>query len=321
MAITIKSDPSVDSSSFGTLSKVADTAAPESENSRFESLPPEIRIMIYELLVPPARSRTKCRKSVNETWCQSGCILHTVNHAILSINRNIRREASAVFYRKVLLVCINWNLGYSVRDLAYTMPRNVAFKFIQKDMVLPTCVAHIRHKHSYLGNCGASTSMVVAAADFSIICRQLQRELSYDYFYGVRSFFSVNSLPKFGHSADNLSKLIWSPLLALQRPPGIDLGATIRVVDCTGIFDQSAALPDRDVDTNGEDGVFWTDEDTDRDARHGDTLTSSEEDSSEGDLEEDGMDEEESGGEESGQGRNGDEEDNDEEDSNHSGEN
>ena len=346
MALTIKSDSSAEYSSLVTSSDVSDTAAAESANPRFESLPPEIRIMIYELLVPPTQSRKKCRKSYKETWCQSGCITHTANHAILSTNRNIRREASAVFYRKILLVSVDWNLSKSWAISGHLMPPYVAFRVVQKDAVLPPCVVRVQHTYPTQEHWASRTSTVVAAADFPGICRRLRRNLSFNYHRAIGLLFLVTSLPKLGYSADSLRMLIWSPLLAIQRLHGIDSGGKrhyrIRAADCTGIFEQSATLSDWDAETNGGARIGYMDTggDTDSDAHHSDTETSSEEDSSEedsseedsseedsseedsseGDLEEDGRDDEESGGEKSDQGWNGDQEDSDQENSNHSGE-
>ena len=137
------------------------------------------------------------------------------------------------------------------------------------------------------------------------------------------SYF-VTGVPKVNRSMDQLTKLIWSPLLTLQKTRliynGGKVGHMIWAVDCTGIFKQSAALSDWDVETNGGHGMAWEDsgEDTDSNACGSDRETSSEEnnhgeDSSDGDVEEDDSDEAESNRDKSDQGGDGDE------DSNHPG--
>ena len=76
---------------------------------RFESLPPEIRNMVYSYLLPPVYLK-KIRKTPNSTlnplyWASDS---QTADTAILRTNRNVNREASAVVYRDILLVSIEW---------------------------------------------------------------------------------------------------------------------------------------------------------------------------------------------------------------------
>ena len=311
MALTIKSESSSESSSLGTLSKVSDTTAPENENPRFESLPPEIRNMIYEFLLPPARSRKKCRKSFDEPCCQFACVMHTANHAILSANRNIRREASAVFYRSVLLVSIDWDWGPFLNLQASIRTRDIAYKTVKKDAVLPPCVVHVQQKHHYRGEYTSKTSMIFAAADF----RQISGRLG---FWGrVPTSYSLTSLPKIDYSVDKLRKLIWSPLLRLRKSHLVEFELKSyhfrKVVDCTEIFEQSTASQNWDPEAECEDTVLLKNAGNISDIH---TDSSSEEDDDESDGVEKDIDEEESGEEESDQGGNG-----DQEDSSHAGEN
>lgn len=308
MALPIRSSPSL-----GTLSKVSDTAAPETKTSHFESLPPEIRNMIFELLLPPAESRMKCRKGDYEPGCQFGCILHTANHALLRVNRNMRRAASAFFYSNILLILIDWNLT-GIMDVNHiAIPSGVAYKIVRKGAPLPPNILHVQHTCLGQNTNPGRTSMVVAAGDFQEICSR-QRN-----WFAACTLYSVTSLPKTGYSLDKLRNLISSSFLRMQRSHSegsrTKHSHTMEVVDCTGLFERSVPLSIRDSEMNGGDSTTLGNrsEDNDSDALGSGTETSSgennyEEDSDEGGFKEDDSDKAEGDGEESDQSGDSDEE-------------
>ena len=87
-------------------------ATPEKDPPRFESLPPEIRNMIYYSLLPPAELVKIQRENQsvfywNPYEYQYNLAMRTAKTALLRANHNIYLEASAVLYRDLYLVAID----------------------------------------------------------------------------------------------------------------------------------------------------------------------------------------------------------------------
>lgn len=224
---------------------------------RFESLPPEIRNIIYTHLLDPIRRTLRVRHWKLDFRSTDASCKTSID--ILRTNRNINREASAVLYRDVVLVSIDWHAAERAYLGLYKGPQDVPFNFVHPDAPLPPCV--VRIKQQYDGESGTADRMytIVAAADFAAICRLLSDSYllpQYDK-CGASTSYSVISLPKIGYNVDRLRELIWSPLAALRDSPLKDYGDRIHrnlsFFDCTGVFEQTAAVSDWYSESNGEE--------------------------------------------------------------------
>ena len=171
--------------------------------------------------------------------------LRAADTAILRANHNIYFEASAVLYRDLLLVAIDWN----TYDRAYLkqvkIPRDMAFNFVSVGAPLPPCVVRIQQEYHGKDQRTATTSTIIAASDFPEICRGLllPYQLPRYHICGAKTSYSLISLPKTRYSVEQLRELIWSPLLALREGRWIDFRRynrhhNLRSTDCTGIFEQ-----------------------------------------------------------------------------------
>lgn len=113
---------------------------------RFESLPPEIRNMVYSYLLPPVYLK-KIRKTPNSTlnplyWASDSQIADT---AILRTNRNVNRKASAVVYRDILLVSIEWRSNSRVCLDFNDISHRIRFNLV------PRGASAVRCSHSATG--------------------------------------------------------------------------------------------------------------------------------------------------------------------------
>lgn len=112
---------------------------------RFESLPLEIRRMIYTYVLP------RLQKTLKNDWGRLTLyhwtyVLHTADTAILRTNRYINQEASAVFYRNTLLVSIDWNTNSRAHLIHVKMP-HAAFNFLRPGSPLPPYAVQVQHKY------------------------------------------------------------------------------------------------------------------------------------------------------------------------------
>ena len=125
-----------------------EVAGPPKGVPRFESLPPEIRNMIYGFLLPPAELEETFRHCFQrfeaewKPWYHKSYI-YFANTTILRTNRNIYREASFVLYHDTLLVSIEWNTCDHSYLRQHKIPGEVAFKFVPPGAPLPPCVVGI----------------------------------------------------------------------------------------------------------------------------------------------------------------------------------
>lgn len=276
--------------------------------------------MIYSYLLPPAYLKKVWEIPTSYLnplyWAY---VLHPANTAIRRTNRNINREASAVLYRDILLVSIEWRNNSRVCLDFNDISHRITFNLVPRGAPLPPYVVRIRQQDQDGKTNGTRVSTIFAAADFPAISRLLlEPGLNLRYHMDeARTSFSVASLPKMGYNVDKLKELIWSPLLAIREGVWGNLGEThrkSRLIDCTGVFEQVTA--ELDWDPNLDDG-----EDTDQKDESGEsntddnssqTDTSGEEDDDEedigeeyideGNIEQDDSDEEDSDEEDSDEG-------------------
>ena len=225
---------------------------------RFESLPLEIRRMIYTYVLP--RLEKLCKEEKFESdwgplyhWTY---VLQTANTAILRTNRNINQEASAVFYRNTLLVSIDWNTNSRTHLILVKIP-HVTFNFRRPGAPLPPYAVQVQHKYHDGKSGAATTSTIVAATDFPKVCRLLLKANPIPRISERRASYSVISLPKIGYSVDELRELIWLPLKALRkgrlRENGERTHRNLRPIDRTGVFEKTAAMLDWDRELDEED--------------------------------------------------------------------
>lgn len=229
-------------------------AASEKEAPRFESLPPEIRNMIYKNLFQPVE---RCKKlklhqfvSYWDPQNQYSYVFHT---SILRSNRLIGQEANYVLYGS--LVLINFDIpGYGAGDLLIKMMlQNVAFNHIAKGTRLPPHVIQISHVMQYSE--GTRVSIIVAAADVQLVCEEILgpylcpgRQLGGSYF--------LVALPQLDKPYEPLLKKTWLPLKALRETgclkiEGLDYGS-LQVIDSTGVFEKSDRKSDWEKESKQE---------------------------------------------------------------------
>lgn len=119
------------------------------------------------------------------------------NNAILRINRNINREASAILYRNVVLISIDWNTN----DCAYLklvkIPQSVTFDYALPDAPLSPCIVGIQHQYHDEKSRTKITFTIIAIADFLVVCHQLLKAnlVLLNRFREARTLYSVISLP------------------------------------------------------------------------------------------------------------------------------
>ena len=215
---------------------------------RFESLPPEIRNMIYDYLLNPTR---RCLH-VNHLSLRYRCIPaeQKTNIDILRTNHNINREAMAVLYRDVTLVSIEWNQSERTYLSLFRMPQEKSFYFVLPGAAPPPCAVRVEQRYDNEDSRALRNSTIVAAADFAAVCELLLKSYlipRYDK-CEEKTSYSVISLPKVGYNVERLRELVWNPLLALRKGHSRDLGdrihRNIRTIDCTGVFEQTPAVSD-----------------------------------------------------------------------------
>ena len=226
---------------------------------RFESLPPEIRNMIYGHLLPAARLHKKRRQAYWSGQSQLKYALRTANTAILRTNHNINREASAVVYRDILLVLINWNTNSNAYFTFIKTQGKIVFNYVLPGAPLPPCVIRVQQQCHQKKGINARGSTIIAATDFATICRLVFKPVLIDCLHPseARTSYSVTSLPKMGYSVDRLRELIWLPLLALREGCLAELGENTyrkpRPVDSTGVFERTAAGLNWDSESNDQE--------------------------------------------------------------------
>ena len=277
--------------------------------------------MVYSHLLEPTR-----RSLLVSHWkleFRSTHASHRTNIDILRTNRNINREAAAVLYRDVVLVAIDWDASERAFLNLYRTPKGVAFNFVHPSAPLPPCVVGIQQRyHDESDRINRidridRMSTIVAAADFSAICRLLSKSYLIPQYHkcGARTSYSLMSLPKTGYNVENLRELIWSPLSALRDHRLGDYGdrtqRNLSFKDCTGIFEQTAQASDWYSESNDEDE---TDQGNESDDGHSDDHSIEMDNSGE-----EGCDAEDIGDGESGEDEGGSEEDNDEDGNNDEG--
>ena len=215
---------------------------------RFESLPPEVRNMIYiYLLNPTGRCLHINHFSLRYRCTPAG---QKTDIDILRTNHNINREALAILYRDVTLVSIEWNQSErSYLDL-FRMPQEKSFYFVLPGAAPPPCAVRVEQRYDNEDSRAVRNSTIVAAADFAAMCESLLKSYlipRYDK-YEEKTSYSVISLPTVGYNVERLRELIWNPLLALRKGHSRDLGdrihRNIRAIDCTGVFEQTPAVSD-----------------------------------------------------------------------------
>ena len=275
---------------------------------RFESLPPEIRNMIYDYLLNPTR---RCLH-VNHLSLRYRCIPaeQKTNIDILRTNHNINREAMAVLYRDVTLVSIEWNQSERTYLSLFRMPQEKSFYFVLPGAAPPPCAVRVEQRYDNEDSRALRNSTIVAAADFAAVCELLLKSYlipRYDK-CEEKTSYSVISLPKVGYNVERLRELVWNPLLALRKGHSRDLGdrihRNIRTIDCTGVFEQTPAVSDWNSRFSDEAESDPGDEyyEGESDDRGSGMDISGEEDSDEGDGGEDESVEAEEWNEEEGDG-------------------
>ena len=215
---------------------------------RFESLPPEIRNMIFcfffygdvrYLHINNFSLHYRCTAAGQKTSLD-----------ILRANRNIHREALGILYRNIPLVSIEWNQTERTYLDLFRMPQDRPFYFVLPGAAPPPCAVRIEQRYDNEDSRAVRNSTIVAAVDFAAICGLLLKSYlipRYDR-CEEKASYSVISLPKVGYRMEQLRELVWNPLLALRQDHSKDLGdrihRNIRAIDCTGVFEQTPTVSD-----------------------------------------------------------------------------
>lgn len=217
-------------------------AAPKKQALRFESFPPEVRNMIYKHLFPPAESciAVKIRRFLPH-WhphFQYTYIFHT---AILRSNRLIGQEATSVLYGSNILVLITFDIpNCSAGNLILKIMSHVAFNQIPEGAPLPPGVVQIDHQAQPSGR--ARASMIVAAADVSLVCTAIPDQC-YGQGYRPSALYFLVALPQLGWPYKMLLETIWLPLKALREDGCLEIEGpdhgSFKVIDHTGVFEQT----------------------------------------------------------------------------------
>lgn len=257
---------------------------------RFESLPPEIRNMIFSYLLNPA-GRSLHIKHFSLSF-RSG---QKTNLNILRTNHSIHREALAVLYQDISLISIEWNQSERTYLELFRMPQDRPYYFVLPGAAPPPCAVRIEQRYDNEDSRAIRNSTIVAAADFAATCEMLLKSYlipRYDR-CKEKTSYSVISLPNVGSKVERLRELVWNPLLTLRKGHSRDLGdrihRNVRAIDCTGVFEQTPAVSGRNLsfyDEAESDPVDECDED-ESDNCGGGMDISGEEDGDEGDGGED----------------------------------
>lgn len=249
--------------------------------------------MIYTHLLPPLEMLYKAR-NWGRIWTppyRSSYVLDTANTEILRTNRNIYHEASAVLYRDIMPISIDWNTNDRNYIGTFMLPHNVAFNFAPSDATLPPCVVHVQQEH-HDEDCSADRiSTILDAADFPMVCSRLPTEYyeRLDQICEIRTSYSLISLPRTGYSMDKIRELVWLPLKALQEGrlglSGKTTHCNRKIIDRTGAFEKTAAMLEWDQESDDGDNNKGKDEsdDGDGDDHSSHTDSGDEEDSFDGD--------------------------------------
>ena len=181
-------------------------AAPKKEIPRFESLPPEIRNMIYKHLYPPAElCKARRLRQFMPHWDPQRQYVYIFHTAILRSNRLIGHEAKSVLYGSDVLVHISWDMQARDYHIVNCMPPKVAFNRIPKGNPPPPCVVQIYHqvRHSKRRR----VSIIVAAVDLHVICALILRRCSCRGCQPRASYF-LAALPQLGWPRQRLLEMI-----------------------------------------------------------------------------------------------------------------
>ena len=212
---------------------------------RFESLPPEIRNMIYNYLLNPA-GRYLHINNFSLSF-RSG---QKTNLNILRTNHSMHQEALAILYQDIPLVSIEWNQSERTYLELFRMPQDRPYYFLLPGAAPPPCAVCIEQRFDKEDSRAVRNSTIVAAADFAATCEMLLKSYlipRYDR-CEEKTSYSVISLPKVGYNVERLRSLVWNPLLTLRKGHSRDLGdrihRNIRAIDCTGVFEQTPAVSD-----------------------------------------------------------------------------
>ena len=215
---------------------------------RFESLPPEIRNMIYSYLLNPTGRYLHINNFNLRYQCTAAG--RKTNLDILRTNHNIYREALAILYQGIPLVSIEWNQSERTYLDLFRMPQDRPFYFVVPGAAPPPCAVRIEQRYDNEDSHAVRNSTIVAAADFAAMCELLLKSYlipRYDR-CEEKASYSVISLPKVFYNVERLRELVWSPLLALRQGHSRDLGdrihRNIRAIDCTGAFEQTPTVSD-----------------------------------------------------------------------------
>ena len=212
---------------------------------RFESLPPEIRNMIYSYLLNPTG---RCLHINHFSLSfRSG---QKTNLNILRTNSSMHQEALAILYQEIPLVSIEWNQSERTYLELFRMPKDRPYYFLLPGTAPPPCAVCIEQRSDKEDSRALRNSTIVAAADFAAMCEMLLKSYlipRYDR-CDEKTSYSVISLPKVGYKVERLRDLVWNPLLTLRKGDSRDLGdrihRNIRAIDCTGVFEQTPAVSD-----------------------------------------------------------------------------
>ena len=224
---------------------------PKKETLRFESLPPEIRNIVYRHLFPPLCKGSRLRMLESE-WPARRCKPPTYrghdayiyDTAILGSNRVINQEARSVLYGDNMFVHFNLTDYNCAFHMIVYLLRNIAWNHVRKGAPVPSCVVQI--DHGIKAGKPAVFSMIVAAADVNLICKNVIHESF--CCYGSRAAYFLVALPQLGWQHERLLTMIWNPLKALRQRRRIQFeeycddyynDTNIKITDCTGVFEEA----------------------------------------------------------------------------------
>ena len=162
--------------------------------------------------------------------------------AILRSNRLIGQEAKSVLYGGNIFVFFNLTNNSCAYLMISDILRNIAWNPVRIGAPVPSCV--VQFNHGRQDGKPAGPSLIVAAADLKLICKNLiERGLCC---HGPRTGYFLVALPQLGWQHERLLTMIWLPLKALREPRRTKdyffINERIRVADCTGVFEQTVGM-------------------------------------------------------------------------------
>ena len=166
--------------------------------------------------------------------------------AILRSNRLIGQEAKSVLYGGNMFVLFNFKDDKCAYYMILLILRNVPWNPVRRGAPVSSCVAQIKWVSRERKRGGAS--LIVAAADMTLICKEMKQDFRYR---GPSVACSLVALPQLDWQHERLLTMMWLPLKALRERRRIEVDVFgddnfpnkhIKIKDCTGVFEQTIGM-------------------------------------------------------------------------------